>query len=422
MKNKLLLFAYFYPPLGGPAVQRPLKTIKYLKEAGWEVDVISVQEIVYHSRDESLLQEECASAVYRTGSADVMSKLKKVSGKTGVDPKKIYFKTPEFFKRLVRSSYVIDDKIGWLKYAVKQGKQLCEKNQYKAVMATIGPYTSALAAYRIHQEYDLPIIIDYRDHWTLNPYIKYLTPLHRRSARRWEKRILKNSTLILTIGKKLAAELKKEFGGGIMYKLHVMYNGYDEDDFKDTGSIQPPDDKFVISYLGGLYGKRSAEFFLQAVTQLKTENKLPNDLLIRFVGNYYRETQTQLASEKLKDILELIPQVEHHEALKLMCNSHLLLLFSPSDSLKSGVTGKIFEYLRSGRKIFGMVPSDSESAILLREHGQNTICAMEDVEQIKKHLLEFFRDRDQLTEISAKEKYSRKNQVKKFADKLGELL
>jgi len=53
IKKRLLLFAYFYPPLGGPAVQRPLKMIKYLAEMNWKVEVITVKDIVYHSRDET---------------------------------------------------------------------------------------------------------------------------------------------------------------------------------------------------------------------------------------------------------------------------------------------------------------------------------------------------------------------------------
>ena len=92
MSKRLLLFAYFYPPLGGPAVQRPLKMVKYLHSFGWDVDVISVKDIVYHSEDHSLMDENKAT-LYRTGSRDAMSMLKKAAGSNDSLSRKIYFKT-----------------------------------------------------------------------------------------------------------------------------------------------------------------------------------------------------------------------------------------------------------------------------------------------------------------------------------------
>ncbi len=396
--------------------------VKYLKEMGWETDVISVKDIVYHSYDESLLQEDQAVAVYRTGSADVMSLFKKASNKSGINAAKIYFRTPEFLKRIVRSSFLIDDKYGWLKFALKQADVLCSEKSYDAVMATIGPYTSALAAYKIHKKYQLPLIIDYRDHWTLNPFINYLTPLHRKISRWWEKRILEQSSLISTIGKKLAEELQIEFGAHLAGKFQVMYNGWDHNDFAADTEKNPVSERFTITYTGGLYGKRSALYFLRALEELKEEQKLPKDLLVRFVGNYYREESAFMSSEKLRDIVELIPQVDHWKAIGYMFQSDLLLMFSPSDTLKSGVTGKIFEYLRTGRNIFGMVPADSESAEILREHGQELICPMEDVTRIKELLQEIFQNERSKPGKVIPEGYSRREQVQKFSKRLGEIL
>jgi glycosyltransferase involved in cell wall biosynthesis len=421
-QQRLLLFAYFYPPLGGPAVQRPLKMIKYLHQLGWETDVITVKDIVYHSRDESLLKENKAAGVYRTGSADAMSILKKTAEKNKFDAGRIYFRTPEFLKKIVRSSFFIDDKYGWMKYALKQARELCEENDYSAVMATIGPYTSALAAYKIHEEFNLPLIIDYRDHWTLNPYLKYLTLLHKYISHYWEKKIVEQSSMILTVGKRMAEELQAEFDNIPSNNFQVMYNGWDEQDFDQISDQAPSAGNFVISYLGGLYGKRSARYFIQALEELKDEHKLPQNLRVRFIGNYYRETRSLFDSEKLHDILEIIPQVEHWKALELMQQSDLLLLFSPSDTLKSGVTGKIFEYIRSGKNILGMVPEDSESADLLLEHGYDNICSMEDVIKIKQLLNKILQNNNESNISKPKNCYSRKHQVSEFATKLGLLI
>ncbi|MBM4399643.1 MAG: hypothetical protein FJ041_04865, partial [Candidatus Cloacimonetes bacterium] len=91
--KRLLLIAYFYPPLGGPAVQRPCKTVKYLTQLGWEVDVITVRDILYHSLDESLLNECRAHKVIRTASFDLMYLINSIRRLISVQTDNLYFKT-----------------------------------------------------------------------------------------------------------------------------------------------------------------------------------------------------------------------------------------------------------------------------------------------------------------------------------------
>jgi len=422
-KNRLLLFAYFYPPLGGPAVQRPLKMIKYLFELGWEVDVISVKDIVYHSRDESLLVEDKAAAVYRTESADAMATLKKISKKGKFSSRRVYFHTPEFIKKFVRSSFIIDDKYGWLKYALKKARELCSNNSYSAVMATIVPFTSAMAAYKISCEFDLPLVVDYRDQWNLNSYLKYLTPLHRKISYNWEKKILEKSKLISTAGRLLSEDLITEFGEHLKDKVQVIYNGWDQEDFKEIEQVVTQGRNIIISYLGSLYGKQTVKYFVKALKELQDDDKLPGNLEIRFVGNFYKENLELLNSENLRDLIKIIPQVDHHRALELMAESDILMLFFPSNIFRGVVMGKIFEYFRSQKMIFGMVPLDSETVILLKEHGHQHFCAMEDIGAIKFHLMEIFTQlSNRQIEFNLLDIYSRKNQIKLFAQRLNKII
>ncbi len=55
--KKLLLITYYFPPAGGPAVQRWLRFLKYLPELGWDIHVITTDNGDYPFIDESLLAE-----------------------------------------------------------------------------------------------------------------------------------------------------------------------------------------------------------------------------------------------------------------------------------------------------------------------------------------------------------------------------
>jgi hypothetical protein len=69
--KKVLIVTYYFPPSGGPGVQRVLKLVKYLPQFGWHPVVLTVANGDFPARDESLLKEIPPSVpVYRTTMCD----------------------------------------------------------------------------------------------------------------------------------------------------------------------------------------------------------------------------------------------------------------------------------------------------------------------------------------------------------------
>jgi len=52
--KRVLLLTYYFPPAGGPGVQRPLKFVRYLRSAGWEPVVLTVDGGAFPAADPSL--------------------------------------------------------------------------------------------------------------------------------------------------------------------------------------------------------------------------------------------------------------------------------------------------------------------------------------------------------------------------------
>ena len=409
--RKLLLIAYFYPPLGGPGVQRPAKLVKYLEQFDVYTDVITVKDIVFHSTDKKLLKEDKAHKIIRTSSFDLMSILKKISKpKTN---KAVYFNTPEKYKKIIRNVFPIDDKIGWLPFVMKAGKKLFKKNKYDAVMATMGPYTSGIAAYKLAKKNKLPLIIDYRDHWTLNPYITFLSKLHKIHSRKWENKILEFASVITVVSKTMKDDLTTEFGSKLRNKIKVVYNGWDADDFSDF--VIWKNEKLVIKYIGNFYGYRTPKYLIKALELLQSRGQTTDDILIEFTGNYYSETTDYIENSKVAHMIKINSQIEHKDAIKSLMNCDALLLFIASHKGKGVLTGKLFEYLRSGKEILAMVPPEGEAAEILRHNKHTLICEMEDVEMIAKNFLKLIKI---LNKKSKKRKinfeFSRESQTQEF--------
>src|SRR5919109_814038 len=70
--HKVLVIAYYFPPLGLSGVQRTLKFVKYLPQFGWEPTVLTVTPTGYYAQDPSLLEEirDRPIRIERVGSLD----------------------------------------------------------------------------------------------------------------------------------------------------------------------------------------------------------------------------------------------------------------------------------------------------------------------------------------------------------------
>jgi hypothetical protein len=54
---KVLVIAYYFPPMGLSGVQRTLKFVKYMKNYNWEPTVITSGKVAYFAHDKFLNDE-----------------------------------------------------------------------------------------------------------------------------------------------------------------------------------------------------------------------------------------------------------------------------------------------------------------------------------------------------------------------------
>ncbi len=351
---------------------------------GWNVDVITIRDIVYHSIDESLLSECTHRNVYRTASFDPMYLLNKLKKSFRLNTNKLYFNTNHTHKNKIKKFFPIDDKSGWLPFAINTGMKALLVNRYAAVIVTCGPFSSSLAAFYLAKKAKIPLIIDYRDHWTLNNTVTRSFAFN--SIQRLENKLLKKADLILTATNIMKMDLVKSFGHDLSNKILPFYNGWDEADFINKECRRIPDGKIRISYLGSLYGERPLSYLLNALCDIQTE--LPQtDLELWMVGNFYPETHKEIELSGFRNKTVFIGQQQHSEAVQLMLDSDILLLIIGGEMNKWILTGKLFEYLRCRKPILTLAPVQSEAADILRSCGHKAICNMTDSPEIKHCLL-----------------------------------
>jgi len=419
--NKVLIITYYWPPSGGAGVQRWLKFSKYLPEYGWEPLILTVDPLfaAYPVTDNSLTAELPDSLrVYSTPATDYFAIYKKDRSKipTAGFANSVDSTLKGKVLRFIRGNFFLPDpRKGWNKYAFKKACELIEKEDIKHIITTSPPHSTQLTGLKIKSRYPgIKWIADLRDPWTDIYYYKqfYPTVLSKWIDSVYERRVLENADKIITVGE----SLKKLFSGkvsGIGNKIEVITNGYDESDFNGFRETTP--ERFTLTYVGTLSDIYPVTGLIAALNNFRNEG---GDFILRFVGTVSDKTREQIVKGIPESSLDFIPYVIHNDAVNFMKSSSLLLLIIPShQSNKSIITGKLFEYLASGKPVLCLGPSDGDAAEIIRSAEAGNTFDYADYQEISAflHTCGNFRSGMNLT---AKTKYSRLGLTGKIAELL----
>jgi len=399
MKN-ILIIAYFYPPLGGAGVQRTLKFAKFLEKFGYNVNVLTVDNEKGTIKDVSLKLESTdgikvfrakqienfiVSAIVNRKVTDVKIDNKEKNVKESFEitlKSKVKKKIKKYLLNVYRNMYIPDDKISWKKDAVQLGLKIIKEEKIDIIYSTSSPYTGHLIALELKQ-LNVPWIADFRDQWVANPFVDYSTYAMSKNEK-MEKSVIEKADAVISVSKPIIDDFIDRYKNQETAKFKVITNGYDEEDFDDFNmDFETP--KYIITHNGTLYGKRSPKNFLIAIDRLIEDKKISQmELTIRFVGQIGKDAQEDIRFfvSKYDNIIEFISYLPHKESLKKLEDSSATLLIIEAGVGSEGIyTGKLFEYIRSGRNVIGIVPPGVANDLIL-DTNTGFCCHPEKVDEI----------------------------------------
>ncbi len=422
MKN-VLIIAYYFPPMGLSGVQRTLKFAKYLPQFGWEPTVLTVAPTGYFAQDLHLLDEaeKAQIKIERTNSLDV-NRLLAVKGTVKMPPEWLR----NILNKISQVFFIPDNKIGWKSKAIRKAEELIEAKEYSAIFATAPPYTDFLIGRYLREKYNIPLVIDYRDAWIDNPYHFYITPLHKLAHKRMEKKVLRSADRVVVINRRIKELLLNRYNFLEYNDVEILPQGYDPADFDEAKKIRIPSSKKMrITYSGTLYRDRTPKYFLEALAKVFQDYpEVRGSIEACFVGNFRDENKKLMHQLGLDHDVKIVGYLPHIECTSYLLSSDVLWMMvakgTGSDMMS---TGKLFEYLGSGKTILGCVPPGVASTTILEAGG--IVAEPNNVNEIAAAILQCYRrykknalkgpDKDVV------ERYNRKNITGELA-KLMELL
>ncbi len=394
--NKLLIITYYWPPAGGPGVQRWLKFTKYLPENGFKPIVITVNEnyASYAITDNSLSKEIApGTTVYKTKTRELYKLYLKLTKKKTIPFSGFVHEGKASLKenliRFLRTHlFIPDPRRGWNRYAIQKATDIIKQEKIKYLVTTSPPHSSQLIGLTLKKKFpDITWIADFRDPWTHLFYFDQLNHsfISRRLHKKKERNVITKSDKVVVVSPSMKKEFLLDYNEKISAdKIAVIPNGYDEKDF--TGKKPLPDNDFTITYTGTLAGNYRIDALIETIAKLnQTAGK---KIKLRFVGEICREY-----TDKLRELIgsgssEIIPPVSHQEAIDYLFRSHLLLLVIPdAPDNEAIITGKLFEYLATKKPILGIGPVEGDAAAILQQTKAGKMFGYKDKELLRKEIL-----------------------------------
>jgi glycosyltransferase involved in cell wall biosynthesis len=420
--KKLLIITYYWPPAGGPGVQRWLKFVKYLPKFGIQPIVYIPENPTYPILDEGLQTDVSDKAIiiknkifepYQIAGFFSKNKTKKIS--SGIIPNQKKQSFLDRFLLWIRGNVFIPDaRFLWVRPSVKYLKKYIKENQIDTIVTSGPPHSLHLIGLQLKKELEVKWLADFRDPWTTIGYHKALklSRYAEKKHKKLEHQVLNSADIIIVTSK----TTKAEFQNITSQPIEVITNGYDVEN-----SAKPMLDKaFTMAHIGSFLSDRNPKVLWQVLRELTMENEgFKVDFQLKLIGKISQEVLDTIASFGLENHIVNLGYISHKEAVLEQRKSQVLLLIEiNSEETKSIIPGKVFEYIVSDRPILAIGPKNSDFAEIITSTNTGVFFTYDEKERLKSILLQYYNHfKQDALKVNAVglQQFSRKNLTEQLA-------
>lgn len=432
MKN-LLVIAYYFPPSGGPGVQRVLKHIKYIREFGWNPIVLTVSNGDFPAKDRSLLEQIPKDVqVIRTHIYEPYDLYRFITRKdknTAIDVNVIKkdnqkISIVEKFAEFIRATFFIPDaRIAWYFTARTAIDNLLKEKKIDAVYSSSPPYTCSLIARYVQRKYNIPWIAGFRDPWTgfISSPKRWFLPKYIDKS--FEKSTFSEAKAVECAWVGIIKDAITKYPELDKNKFHHVPNGYDSEDFPKIEFKE--NSEFTLTYTGSMYGRRNPKVLFEAVEQLIVDKKIDvNKIKFRFIGRFGNEVHDMFEKTSFSNKIEVISYMAHIDSISnLMTSDALLLVVDESKESEEIVPGKVYEYIGVQKPIIAIGPENGAVGRLINETNSGKIAHQTKQNFIEDIYFDYYKKWENSENfykpnIDEIKKYERRNSAKYLAELL----
>ena len=187
-------------------------------------------------------------------------------------------------------------------------------------------------------------------------------------------------------------------------KSHVLYWGYNEDDFQKITVQNKINNEETITHSGNIFDYQNP---VELWKRIRKEIDGGKKLKLKFIGTVSPLIKKEIEINNLKQVTEFIGFLPYLKMLEEIKKSSYLLVCA---SEKRHVPGKLFEYLRAGKPILAFGNENDEVKKIITDANAGMMFKYnEDPEEFFKKAILFRTNMDFI------KKFDRKNIAEEFA-------
>lgn len=426
--KKVLIITYYWPPAGGPGVQRWLKFVKYLPGYGITPVVFVPQTPTYPLIDEGLakdinpnleIHQQPILEPYSWAAAFSKSSTQKIS--SGIIPDKKKQSALQKLMLWVRGNLFIPDaRVLWVKPSVRFLSYYIPKNNIDAIITTGPPHSLHLIGMELQQRLGVKWVADFRDPWTTIGYHKELklSSSAEKKHKELETKVLNSADAIIVT----SPTTKAEFEAITSKPIEVITNGYDVENI----GRQQLDEHFTLAHIGSFLSERNPKILWDALAEIITENEhFRQKFRMKLAGAVSQEILASIKNAGLENHIDLLGYLSHEQALIEQRKSQVLLMVEiDSPDTRCIIPGKLFEYMAAERPILAIGPEGADFAGIVTATNTGKFITYQEKEKLKNTILAYFEQylaNDLKIHAIGLQQYSRKSLTGKLAEFLRKL-
>jgi hypothetical protein len=372
MRNVLIVSRNF-APTSHVSAERATKLAKYLPEFGWHPTVLTGRKaMVGLPEDPELLDQVAGIEMIRTRAPEFSMFYGRRRKR---DPDRPAQRGARSHGILHPKAWLVpDSQLLWYPFAVRAAMRRARTARWDAVVATSFPPTAILIAHTIASRLRIPYVPDFRDSWTAHHLAQHRPAPLAEFERRLEARMIREAAAVVTVDACMVEHALARIAPADRPPMHVIQNGYDEEDFR--GAVPADLPPFSIVHTGQL--RRSPRPLWEALAHTMRERpELGGQMHLWQIGFVHPSASHELETPPQGVTVHQVPPVPQREAVSYMLGADLLLV----DEFGPIMPSKTLQYLRASRPILAFLDEGGSIREVLRAAPEAYLVARDEVER-----------------------------------------
>jgi glycosyltransferase involved in cell wall biosynthesis len=279
-----------------------------------------------------------------------------------------YDPTPSALSRLIVPEVSL---VGWLPFALPRAIALARRSRFDCVITSSPGETTHLIGMALKRR-GIPWIAELRDGWRFeSTHPDWPYRLQHRIDSSLERAVVTRADALVTVTEPISADLRERYGVDVA----TITNGFDPEEQPSAASELVSVDRFSLVHTGRMaVAGRSPQSLIEAIELLARDRpELANRLEVLFAGPLTEDERELFSQPSLDGIVRSVGTLDRTSTLALQRSADGLLVIT-GRSRRSEATGKLFEYLATGRPLL-VLGDQAEAGRIVLDAGAGVVSA-----------------------------------------------